>query len=512
MGLNDRRKGLLHDLEAQDGPHPNAGWLAPLLWRVARTGEARIDTLEQLRRLMLDFHRHRPRARDRQGTRAQTARRTGPGKRRADNLLPVQHQPDKRRPWLAKGGRCNRGQDRTERPRHKAALALLLILPFPGPCGGRGVRLALERNLRHRNCVPPSASALLAWYDRHHRTLPWRAIGTQRADPYHVWLSEIMLQQTTVASVIPYYARFLARFPTLETLADAPLDDVLSLWAGLGYYSRARNLHRCAQAVQSSGAFPRSVEGLKALPGIGDYTARAVAAIAFGVPTVPVDGNVERVTARLFNIEAPLPGSRRLLASHAATLNADAPAQARTSDFVQALFDLGATICTPRNPACALCPWRESCAAQKAGTAATLPRRAAKAPKSVRYGVVFALSDTTDALWLRKRPDTGLLGGMTELPGTPWREEPWALPEALHHAPALSDWSEAGSVRHVFTHFTLHLTVLTGHLADGLLCHDHLNIPGFSCNPSAMAALALPTVMRKCLALTRHHAPSEAHP
>ncbi len=204
----------------------------------------------------------------------------------------------------------------------------------------------------------PDAAALLAWYDRHRRTLPWRARPGETADPYRVWLSEIMLQQTTVAAVIPYYEAFLNQFPSVRALAQADVADVMRAWAGLGYYARARNLHACAQAVVlAGGAFPNTEAGLRILPGIGAYTAAAVAALAFGVATVPVDGNVERVTARLFGIEAPLPQAKRALAAHAARLGEDVLAKNRPADFAQALFDLGATICTPARPVCGLCPW-----------------------------------------------------------------------------------------------------------------------------------------------------------
>nr|WP_240775355.1 hypothetical protein [Neokomagataea tanensis] len=203
-----------------------------------------------------------------------------------------------------------------------------------------------------------NASELLRWYDTHRRTLPWRGSDAERPSPYAVWLSEIMLQQTTVQAVIPYFERFLTDYPTVQALASAPLEDVLQRWAGLGYYARARNLHACAQKIAARGSFPETVEELQALPGIGAYTARAVAAIAFGVPVIPVDGNVERVTARLFAVEDPIPGARPQLHRQAATLNHDPIAQKRPSDFAQALFDLGSSICTPRNPTCLPCPWR----------------------------------------------------------------------------------------------------------------------------------------------------------
>ncbi|MGE4049079.1 MAG: A/G-specific adenine glycosylase, partial [Acetobacteraceae bacterium] len=299
------------------------------------------------------------------------------------------------------------------------------------------------------------AAALLHWYGRHRRRLPWRAEPGEAADPYRVWLSEIMLQQTTVTAVIPYYERFVSRFPTVAALAAAPLDDVLAAWAGLGYYARARNLHACARAVAASGGFPRDVDGLRALPGIGAYTAAAIGAIAFGLPAVPVDGNVERVAARLFAIDTPLPAAKPLIRDAADRLGADPDARASPSDFAQALFDLGATICTPTQPACGLCPWMAACAGRRLGIAGTLPAKAPKRLRPLRFGVHFWLTDDQDQVLLRRRPPQGLLGGMSELPGTPWRDAPWAAEEALVHAPLPADWRPAGQVRHGFTHFEL---------------------------------------------------------
>ena len=232
---------------------------------------------------------------------------------------------------------------------------------------------------------PPSAADLLRWYDRHRRVLPWRAGPGETADPYHVWLSEIMLQQTSVTAVMPYYRRFLALFPNVGELAAAPEQLVLQAWAGLGYYARARNLHACAKAVAALPGFPTDAAKLRALPGIGTYTAAAIAAIAFGQPLVPVDGNVERVTSRLFAIAAPLPAGRSRIADAAATLNREPAARARASDFAQALFDLGATICTPRNPACAICPWMAACAGRQKGNAAFHPATPSNPQRPQRF-------------------------------------------------------------------------------------------------------------------------------
>ena len=343
--------------------------------------------------------------------------------------------------------------------------------------------------------VPPAA-ALLHWYDRHRRRMPWRALPGQAPDPYRVWLSEIMLQQTTVAAVIPYFERFLARFPTVQALAAAPEAEVMEAWAGLGYYARARNLHACARRVTEMGGFPSDVQGLRALPGVGPYTAAAVASIAFAVPAIPVDGNVERVAARIAAIRDPLPGARPAIAAAAARLGEQPDARARPADFTQALFDLGATICTPRAPACALCPWRESCAAQAAGIAAELPRKAPKAVRPLRHGAHFWLVDATGHVLLRRRPPQGLLGGMLELPGTPWRPEPWPLQDALAHAPQPAAWRLAGQAAHGFTHFELHMDVYASRVpaiaADGLLRRV-----------DALDGEALPTVMRRCIRIVQ---------
>ena len=264
----------------------------------------------------------------------------------------------------------------------------------------------------------PQPTALLAWYDRHRRALPWRAAPGERADPYRVWLSEIMLQQTTVKAVAPYYARFLARWGDVRALAAAPLEEVLKAWAGLGYYARARNLHACARAVveRHGGEFPASEAALRALPGIGAYTAAAIAAIAFDVPASPVDGNVERVIARLFAVEAPLPGAKPELRRLARELTP----QRRAGDFAQAMMDLGATICTPKKPACALCPWNEGCAAHARGDAETFPRRTPKREGALRRGAAFVARRADGFVLVRTRPAKGLLGGMTEVPTTEW--------------------------------------------------------------------------------------------
>jgi A/G-specific adenine glycosylase len=300
------------------------------------------------------------------------------------------------------------------------------------------------------------AARLLAWYDRHRRELPWRAAPGERADPYRVWLSEIMLQQTTVAAVQPYFRAFLARWPNVEALAAASLDDVLQAWQGLGYYARARNLHACAREIawRRGGRFPDDEAGLRALPGVGPYTAAAFAAIAFGRRATAVDGNVERVMARLHAVETPLPRAKPELRALAAALTPDE----RCGDFVQAAMELGATVCLPRRPQCILCPWREGCAGALAGAPERFPARPRRTPRPTRKGVAFAAL-SPDGLLLRRRPERGLLGGMAELPTTEWREEPWDEAEMRACAPLAADWRWAGRIEHVFTHFRLELEV-----------------------------------------------------
>lgn len=337
---------------------------------------------------------------------------------------------------------------------------------------------------------------LLAWYDAHRRKLPWRASPGERADPYRVWLSEIMLQQTTVPTVAGYFARFTARWPDLAALAAASLDEVLHAWQGLGYYARARNLHACARALveRFGGVFPADEAALRDLPGIGAYTAAAVAAIAFGRAATPVDGNVERVMARLFAVEEALPDAKPALRRLAESLT---PAE-RPGDYAQAVMDLGATLCTPRRPKCILCPWREACRGHAAGIAETLPARRAKAPKPLRRGVAFWAVRPDGAVLLRKRPEKGLLGGMMEVPSTLWREAPWSEAEAIAAAPLPAKWRLLpGTVRHTFTHFHLELAVLAGAVKKGVATH------GKWVSPDDLAGEALPTVMKKLVTHAR---------
>jgi len=342
----------------------------------------------------------------------------------------------------------------------------------------------------------PDAGALLAWYDRHRRKLPWRAGPGERPDPYRVWLSEIMLQQTTVKAVAPYYARFLERFPTVERLARAPLDDVLRAWAGLGYYARARNLHVCAQAVteRHGGRFPSTEAALAELPGIGPYTAAAIAAIAFDARATPVDGNIERVVARLFAVEDELPDAKPEIRRLAAMLT---PSR-RAGDFAQGLMDLGATLCTPKKPACALCPWMDACAARARGDAETFPRKAAKREGKLRRGAAFVVVRADGHLLVRTRPTKGLLGGMTEVPTSDWTHA-FDADAALVNAPRLgrASWQRVpGVVRHVFTHFPLELVVHRAKVAAATR-------PPAGTRWIALADVAgeaLPNVMRKVVA------------
>ncbi len=332
-----------------------------------------------------------------------------------------------------------------------------------------------------------AARDILAWYDSHARALPWRVPprSAARPDPYRIWLSEVMLQQTTVAAVIPYFLDFTRRWPRVEALAAAEDAEVMAAWAGLGYYARARNLLKCARAVATdhAGAFPGTAAALQALPGVGPYTAAAIAAIAFDEPATVVDGNVERVMARINDIRTPLPGAKPELRAAAARLTPGT----RAGDYAQAVMDLGATICTPRTPACGICPWNAGCAGRLAGSAPDLPRKTPKAAKPVRHGIAYLARRPDGAVLLEDRPETGLLGGMRGLPGTAWTETPPAdappLPADWHPAPV--------EVRHTFTHFHLRLTVMTAEVAEGILP------PHGAFHPPRPADL--PTVMRKAL-------------
>jgi A/G-specific adenine glycosylase len=342
---------------------------------------------------------------------------------------------------------------------------------------------------------------LLAWYGRNARTLPWRAPPGRRQDPYRVWLSEIMLQQTTVAAVGGHFARFLARWPDVGALAAAPRDEILREWAGLGYYARARNLHACAQRVvaEHAGRFPSTAEALRGLPGIGPYTAGAIAAIAFDAREVAVDANVERVVARLAAISVPLPAAKPAIRAHTAAMM---PAR-RPGDFAQALMDLGATVCTPRAPSCGSCPLRAACAAARQGRPELYPVKPPKPVRPLRRGVAFVLRDDSGAVWLTRRAESGLLGGMVQVPTTDWSEPgPADAAIAAARPAAAGPWRAlARPVRHVFTHFELELAVETARTArapDG---------SGRWCAPAEIPRAGLPTVFRKAVAAALQDAP-----
>lgn len=343
-----------------------------------------------------------------------------------------------------------------------------------------------------------AGAALLAWYDRHKRALPWRTAGA--ADPYRVWLSEVMLQQTTVAAVRPYFEAFTARWPTVDALAAADDGELMAAWAGLGYYARARNLLACAREVRARGGFPASAAGLRALPGVGAYTSAAIAAIAFGERAVVVDGNVERVVARLLRLEVPPKRAPKLVAD---TVAAMLPGE-RPGDFAQGMMDLGATVCTPRSPACALCPVRFACAAAAHADPAAFPVKAPKKARKVWTGTAFVPWRPDGTTLLRRRPDRGLLGGMLEVFGSPWRED-GAADDGPDHAPLPADWREAGFAVHGFTHAELTLRVMTAPVAAGTAapeggmwaCPDGAGLPTLMAKVVARAAPERPASSRK---------------
>jgi A/G-specific adenine glycosylase len=335
------------------------------------------------------------------------------------------------------------------------------------------------------------AADLLAWYDNHARVLPWRVPpgANRQADVYPVWLSEVMLQQTTVAAVKGYFERFITRWPTVEALAHARDEEVMGEWAGLGYYARARNLLKCARVVAERGGFPQTREGLMALPGIGPYTAAAIAAIAFNAPEVVVDGNVERVMARLYAVRTPLPEAKPLLVEKAALTTP----KTRPGDYAQAVMDLGATICTPKAPACGICPWCADCKARALGIAETLPARSPKPAKPVRRGVAYVGRRADGAWLLERRPAKGLLGGMLGWPGAPWEDTPREAP------PVAANWRDIGAeARHTFTHFHLRLAIKVADLPLDCAPDAALFLPKSEFRPSD-----LPTVMRKVFDLAQ---------
>ncbi|MGR3815611.1 MAG: A/G-specific adenine glycosylase [Cognatishimia activa] len=344
----------------------------------------------------------------------------------------------------------------------------------------------------------PKAADLLEWYDRHARKMPWRVGPAERQagimpDPYRIWMSEIMLQQTTVAAVKDYFLRFTDRWPTVTDLANARDEDVMGEWAGLGYYARARNLLKCARVVahELGGVFPDTEAGLRDLPGIGPYTAAAVASIAFDRKATVVDGNVERVMARIYDHHTPLPAAKPALTEFADALTPDQ----RSGDYAQAVMDLGATICTPKNPACGICPWRSACCARIQGTASELPKKTPKKPKPIRLGTVYIARRVDGAYLLERRPDQGLLGGMLGWPGSDWAEA--EVPDHPH--PIRAEWKELPTeARHTFTHFHLRLTVKTA-----LVPMDRKPKQGDFIELADFRPSDLPTVFRKAFDLTK---------
>src|ERR1700710_2659491 len=350
---------------------------------------------------------------------------------------------------------------------------------------------------KHRPHEPPARRALRrAWSARHRRRLPWRPLPGVSADPYRVWLSEIMLQQTGVKWVAPYFEKFVARWPSVNDLGRASLDDVLRMWAGLGYYSRARNLHACAVAVlrDHGAAFPDTEEGLRALPGIGPYTAAAIAAIAFGRRTMPVDGNIERVVSRLFAVDEPLPQAKPLIQQLATTLLG----ATRAGDSAQGLMDLGSSICTPKKPGCALCPLNGDCVSRARGDQETFPRKSAKKTGALRCGAAFVVT-RGDELLVRTRAEKGLLGGMTEVPSSHWlaaQDDKVALKQTPPLKGVTRWHRKAGVVTHVFTHFPLELVVYTAHVAARTRAPEGMRFVPIA----TLAGEALPHVMRKAIA------------
>jgi A/G-specific adenine glycosylase len=335
---------------------------------------------------------------------------------------------------------------------------------------------------------------LLGWYARHRRVMPWRALKGKRPDPYHVWLSEIMLQQTTVVTVGPYFTKFIGKWPTVMDLAEAELDEVLAAWAGLGYYARARNLHKCARAVaaDSGGRFPPAPGELMGLPGIGPYTAAAIASIAFNQPAVAVDGNVERVVSRFFAIEDPLPHSKEAIRAQAGKLAGDNP---HPGDFTQAFMELGATVCTPRKPRCGLCPWQKDCRAYKQGIAGDLPRKLPKAAKPVRYGKVFWIQKKDGAFLIEKRAGKGLYEGMYQLPTTEWvTDKAKAKKLAAPYGKDVRFETLNVTLRHSFTHFDLVLEIW------GAISQKNVRqCRGVFVFAEDLGAYALPTLMQKAV-------------
>jgi len=349
----------------------------------------------------------------------------------------------------------------------------------------------VHQSFRNKSKRRP-AERLLAWYDKNRRVLPWRVRTGETPDPYRVWLSEIMLQQTTVAAVDKYFRKFVARWPNVEALAAASLDEVRAAWAGLGYYSRAANLHRTAGivATERGGRFPQEARALRALPGIGDYTAGAIAAIAFDACEAAVDANAERVLARYFAVKTALPKAKPELRRRAQTL----VPESRAGDFAQGLMDLGQLVCTPKRPACAKCPWGKDCRAHALGRPEAFPKKGAERARPLKRGAAFVARDAGGAVLLVRRPERGLLGGMLQPPLGPWSASFPGAAEAMEQAPFAAQWRRrTGFVRHGFTHFELEIEVWRADLK------RRNGFDGSWVHPRDLHTVALPTVMRKIL-------------
>ncbi len=361
-----------------------------------------------------------------------------------------------------------------------------------------GQKAEAQQSMTNRGNHPEFSAALLDWYDRHARSLPWRIAPSQSKagtlpDPYHVWLSEVMLQQTQVATVRDYYLKFLSLWPTIDALAKAENEAVMKAWAGLGYYSRARNLKKCAETIfhEYSGRFPDQYEALKKLPGIGDYTAAAISAIAFRKPVAVVDGNIERVITRQYRINRPVPQSKTEIRDIVSSL---LPTE-RPGDFAQAMMDLGATLCSPKNPACNLCPVNSTCEGFASGDAERFPVKIAKAVKPTRKGAAFVIQNGEGEVFLRKRIESGLLGGMSEIPGTGWtaRIDGETGSSCL---PFSGEWRRSGIARHTFTHFHLELEVW-----QIIICSNEKTDDGWWSPVANLRSEALPTVMKKAISV-----------
>ncbi|GJL84752.1 MAG: A/G-specific adenine glycosylase [Micavibrio sp.] len=353
-------------------------------------------------------------------------------------------------------------------------------------------------NKRDAKDVQEFRGQILSWYDKHARILPWRAEKGQKADPYHVWLSEIMLQQTTVGAVIPYFTKFLNKWPRIQDLAAAERDEIMSEWAGLGYYARARNLHKCAQVVteELSGVFPQDEAALKALPGIGEYTSAAIAAIAFDRPATVVDGNIERIMARYFAVKDAVPGAKKILKSHAHYLSDGR--KDRPGDYAQALMDIGASICTPRSPKCGLCPINQKCKAHKQGIEEELPAREKKLAKPQKFGFVYWVQDKQGRVLLHRRSEKGMLGGMIGLPTSKWVER--KKKRGVEHPDYLDGVAfetKAASIHHSFTHFDLELALKRAISVSVLETQDNY----FWCDKSELKTIGFPSLFSKAIRL-----------